>query len=195
MLWYNTNKEEGKKHLLIDVKKAFDSINRDKLRFMLAENFSGDNLNLILNFLDIYDTIEIDILGSKIYPTKGGPQGSAIIPIIFCYYLNKSLQNLNLKKGVKLQAYADDMVILSNDIKDLNDSYITLKKSLQNYDLIINPEKCELLSDNIEDKISDEDEGNDILARKEVTYLGQKINKYGEACQIIDEKLFGFHQK
>ena len=80
------------------MKKAFDSINRDKLRIILAENFSGDNPNLILNFLDIYDTIEIDILGTKIYTTKGGPQGSAIIPIIFCYYLNKSLQNLNLKK-------------------------------------------------------------------------------------------------
>ena len=130
MLYYNTNKEEGKKHLLIDVKKAFDSINRDKLRIMLAKKFSGDNLNLILNFLDTYDTIEIDILGTKIYTTKGGPQGSAIIPIIFCYYLNKSLQNLNLKKCVKLQAYADDMVILSNDIKGLYDSYITLKKSL-----------------------------------------------------------------
>ena len=104
MLWYNTNKEQGKKHLLIDVKKAFDSINRDKLRIILTENFSGDNPNLLLNFLDIYDTIEIDILGTKIYTTKGCPQGSAIIPIIFCCYLNKSLQNLNLKKCVKLQA-------------------------------------------------------------------------------------------
>ena len=113
------------------------------------------------------------------------------LKVIFCYYLNKNLQNLNLKKCVKLQAYVDDTVILSNDIKDLYDSYITLKKSLQNYDLIINPEKCKLLSDNIEDKISDEDEGIDILARKEVTYLGQKINNDGEACQIIDEKLFG----
>ena len=74
-----------------------------------------------------------------------------------------------MKKCIKLQAYADDMVILSNDIKDLYDSYITLKKSLQNYDLIINPEKCELLSDNIGDKISDKDKGIDILAKKEVT--------------------------
>ena len=57
--------------------------------------------------------------------------------------------------------------------------------------LIINPEKCEILTDELSDKINDEDVGIDITAKNEVKYLGQKINSGGIAEQIIDDKLFG----
>ena len=76
MVWYQANKKGLDKHLLIDIKKAFDSINRFKLREILEGYFIGKDLELITGFIDIYDSLEIEILGERIYSTKGGPQGS-----------------------------------------------------------------------------------------------------------------------
>ena len=94
---------------------------------MLEKDFE-----LITGFIDIYDSLEVDIIGEKIYPTKGGPQGSSIVPILFCYYLNNTIKNLKLKENLKLQAYADDMIILSVNIKDLSETFANLKQILVN---------------------------------------------------------------
>ena len=133
MIWYYAKKKGLNKHLLIDIKKAFDTINRGKLKNMLIEDFNGDNLNLLLSFIDIYDSLTIDIIDNQIFPTKGGPQGSSIVPIFFIYYLDKTLKNIILKEGVKIQAYADDMVVQAKCIEDLEDAYFKIKDSLKNY--------------------------------------------------------------
>ena len=191
MVWYNSCQKGVKKHLLIDIKKAFDSINRNKLSEMIKDDFKEEFSVLLIDFLDIYDTIEIDMLGIKIYLTKGGPQGFAIIPIQFCYYLNKALEKVIIKENICLQAYADDLVIQSDNLDDLKEVYNNIKETLKEYDLIINPEKCELLTEDINDKIVDEDGNTEITIRKEVTYLGQKINTEGITEEIIEDKLFG----
>ena len=191
MIWYYAKKKGLNKHLLIDIKKAFDTINRGKLKNMLTEDFNGDNLNLLLSFINIYDSLTIDIIDNQIFPTKGGPQGSSIVPIFFIYYLDKTLKNIILKEGVKIQAYADDMVVQAKCIEDLEDAYFKIKDSIKNYDLSINPEKCEILSEDTKDKITDNDEGIDIESKLSVKYLGQKINSEGISEEIIDNKIFG----
>ena len=158
---------------------------------MLTEDFNGDNLNLLLSFINIYDSLTIDIIDNQIFPTKGGPQGSSIVPIFFLYYLDKTLKNIILKEGVKIQAYTDDMVVQAKCIEDLEDAYFKIKDSLKNCDLIINPEKCEVLSEDTKDKITDNEEGIDIESKLSVKYLGQKINSEGISEEIIDNKIFG----
>ena len=135
---------------------------------MIIDDFNEEISELLICFLEIYDRIEIEILGKKIHPTKGGPQGSAIIPILLCYYLNKKLEHVNIKENVCFQAYADDLVIQSNNLEDLKETYDIIKEALKTYDLIINPEKCELLTEDINDKIIDEDENIEIIIRNEV---------------------------
>ena len=120
-----------------------------------------------------------------------GPQGSAIVPIFFIYYLDKSLKNLTLSNGIKLQVYEDNIVFQGKTIEDLSDTYFKMKNILMWNSLIINSEKCEILTEEISDKITDEDAGIDITAKNEVKYLGQKINPEGITEQIIDDKLFG----
>ena len=191
MIWINSQNEGLKKHLLIDVKKAFDSINRVKLLEMLKEDFKEEELGLFINILEIYNSIEIDMLDSKIYPTRGGPQGSSIVPLLFCYYLSKGINNLKLRNGVKIQAYADDLIIQGDSLEDLNQTYKDIKNELSKIDLVINPEKCEILSNEPNDKIVDDSNGIEIIARKEVVYLGQKINADGLAEELIEDKFFG----
>ena len=191
MMWYHAKQEGLSKHLLIDIKKAFDSIDRIKLREFLNKDFKDKELDLLMNFIDIYDTIEVELLGERIYPTKGGPQGSAIVPIFFIYYLDKSFKKINLNGEIQLQAYADDLVIQSKSIDKLSEMYFKIKDALRENNLIINPEKCEILSDNPSDKIIDDQAGVDILPKSEVKYLGQNINSEGLAEQIIEERIFG----
>ena len=190
-VWYNAFTTGANKSLLIDIKNEFDSINRNKLREMIEKDFQKEERALILSFIDIYDTIEIDIQGEKIFPTKGGPQGSSIIPSLFCYYLNNNMTNINIKENISIQAYADDIIIQANSIKDLTETYSLIKASLSKIDLIINPEKCELLSNSKEDYIFDDETGITITTKQNAKYLGLKINNSGIAEQIIEEKVFG----
>ena len=48
------------------------------------------NINELRGF---YDNINYNILGKIIYLTKGGPQGIIVIPIIFSYYIEKTINN------------------------------------------------------------------------------------------------------
>ena len=158
---------------------------------MLKDDFNEKFSIVLIDFLDIYNTIQIDMLGIKIYPTKCGPQGSAIIPLLFCYCLNKALEKVIIKEKISFQAYADDLVIQSDNLEDLKEVYNNIKEELKEYDLIINPEKCELLTEDVNDKIVDEDEHTKIAIRKGVIYLGQKINFERLTEQKIEDKLFG----
>ena len=57
MTCYNSSKLGYKKHLLIDIKKAFDSINRKKLKEMTRADLKEKEQKLLMNFIDIYDSI------------------------------------------------------------------------------------------------------------------------------------------
>ena len=98
---------------------------------------------------------------------------------------------MKFKENIKLQAYADDMIIQSNNIDDLNEAYAIINQLLAKFDLIINPDKCELLSSELNDKIVDEISGTIISAKEKVKYLGQFINNSGISEEIIENKLFG----
>ena len=70
------------------------------------------------------------------------------------------------------QAYADDIILQGNSINNIQTIY----------NLEINPEKCEQISEDINDYIIDK--GNDdleikIIAVKQAKYLGQYINAEG----------------
>ena len=93
LAWYNNVKLGYNKQLLTDIQKAFDSINRTLLKEMINKDFEGEDKKIIMNFLELYDNINYSILGKIIYPTKGSPQGSSVILIIFCYYIEKAINN------------------------------------------------------------------------------------------------------
>ena len=55
LTWYNSSKLGYKKLLLIDIRKAFDSIVRIKLKKMIQTDFTDNEKILLLSFIDIYD--------------------------------------------------------------------------------------------------------------------------------------------
>ena len=158
---------------------------------MLENDFEGEDKEIIKDFLDIYENINYNILGKMLHPTKGGPQGSSLVPMLFCYYIEKAIGNQILNTDNKIQLYADDIIIQTKSLDELSNSYHRIKENLERIDLTINTEKCEIISDDPNDIIKDNTNGQLIMPKKNAKYLGQIINSEGLTENIIENKIFG----
>ena len=84
--------------LLLDMSKAFDTVNRMKLMEDLAMILEGDELHLLhllINDVDIYVKIDENISENPIHTNIGICQGDCLSAILFIYYLAKSLSDDN----------------------------------------------------------------------------------------------------
>ena len=183
MIFYKSKKYNYKKALLIDIQKAYDSVNLDILTEIIDKSFDNVGMRKILkNFIELYKGLVLIINGTEINMTRGLPQGSALSPLFFNLYINGILKQINQNNNTHGQAYADDIIIQGNDINNLQKQYDLAKLELNKIDLKINPEKCELISDNEDDYIKDIDgEGNEIKIKsvEQAKYLGQNIKEDG----------------
>ena len=87
--------------------------------------------------------------------------------------------------------YNLNFIAKDKTIKDLNNIYNKLKHELGKINLTINPEKCEIISDEVNDIIKDEDNDKIIMATKKSKYLGQVINNCWLSENTIETKMFG----
>ena len=110
-------------HLLIDIKKAFDSINREILKKMITNDFKRDEQCFLLTFVQFGDYLNISILNEEITPSKGGPQGDELVPYFFCYCLDKAIELIIKNTEIKIQAYIDEIIILAKELNKLQQIY------------------------------------------------------------------------
>ena len=83
------------------------------------------------------------------------------------------------------------IIAQAKTVEELNDIYHNLKQELEKIDLAINPEKCEIISDDINDVIKDRDNDKIIMPTRKGKYLGQLINNQGLSENTIETKMFG----
>ena len=122
MIIYKSKKYNYNKSLLIDIKKAYDSVNRDILKKIINDTFKESG-NILLYFINIYDSLTTVINGIEINNINGLPQGSAISPTLFNIYINNALEKINEINNLSAQAYADDLILQSNNIDTLQKGY------------------------------------------------------------------------
>jgi len=151
-------KEEKKVYaLFIDLKAAFDNVDRGKLwRILEEKQISG---YLIEKMKNIYARTEAAVrvkngLTRSFKITKGVRQGCVLSPILFNLYiadLDKYLAKRNIG-GIRVGneriwslAYADDIVLLAKNKTALQDMMDTLKKFLKDRKLELCIEKTKLI--------------------------------------------------
>ena len=97
---------------------------------MIINDFEGDEQCFLLTFVEFWDYLSISILGEKIAPSKGGPQGDALVPYFFCYYLDKVIELITKSTEIKIKAYTDDLIISAKELIKLQQIYDDIKGKL-----------------------------------------------------------------
>ena len=93
---------------------------------------------------DFYNKTKLIYKGIIIHTNKGLFQGSWLSPILFNFYINKLLIDINIEKW-KAIALADDIVMMIESKKNLNESLIKLKLCWEGQELMINPKKSGIM--------------------------------------------------
>ena len=181
-------KRNKKYSLLIDIEKAYDSVDRTILYEKIERKFECRG-KIILYLLNIYSTLELEILGSTILQTKGLPQGSAISPSLFNIYIDELLENINNTTDSTLNSFADDMIDQNESNENLQKNFLNLIQELKLLGLKVNINKTEFLCDNENEFIVNE-ENNIIMSTPVVKYLGQYIDADGNIIKTIDNAFF-----
>ena len=135
----------------IDLSKAFDCINRDKL-LQLLKTLVPDSDYRILQYLLSHTFLATRIqgqYGKKFQTTIGTPQGDALSPILFTIYLESALRHhmsnipTTYTAAHNIVSYADDTYFISNNYADHFITSTTLPGNLLNFNLQMNSNKTE----------------------------------------------------
>ena len=116
--------------ILIDLQKAFDTIDHDiLLQKLYAIGFSKHSVNWFRSYL-INRTFLVDFGNAFFQPTcvsSGVPQGSIFSPLLFLIYINDMSQAVKCN----LFLYADDSCLVCQH-KDINEIEKQLNKDFEN---------------------------------------------------------------
>jgi hypothetical protein len=143
--------EQGKPlyALFLDVKKAFDSVDREFVFKKIIETgkLSLTELKFIshtldLNFLNIIDGVSIS---SIIVQSNGVRQGGCTSPFFFNFSIATLSELLKDFPTVKVIFYADDIVLTSTDLDDLKAALQFIKEYLLARKLELNLGKCKVM--------------------------------------------------
>lgn len=140
----------------IDIKKAFDAINRECLWFKLMQlGLHGNILNAITSLYDdVQCALKVNDLISPWFPVKNGlKQGCKISPTLFSIYINDLAKEINeLQIGVNIDEtclsillYADDIALIAPDEVSLQLMLNTVNDWCTRWRLTLNQGKTKIV--------------------------------------------------
>ena len=143
----------------IDFKKAFDSVNRNILWYVLRK--SGINGKLYYALRGIYNSVFACVRDKGIYSEyfscpQGVKQGCMLSPQMFSFFINELAVEVSKKgkHGIQLipgaleifmLLFADDVILLSSSAIGLQNQLNALKQEADNLQLEVNLEKTNIL--------------------------------------------------
>jgi hypothetical protein len=162
--------------VFLDLKRAYDNVDRNKL-FMVLEDI-GVPSNFINLLSDMYSKISITIDGKNFIRTSRGLlQGSTMSPLLFDIYVDSLIRRLE-EGGTMVRAFADDLVFVLDNSEKLDDKLRTVVEWGEEYGISLNTSKSGIVR--ILRRSSKIMEVPNILGIKEVTeykYLGIWVNQ------------------
>ena len=176
---YRTNQGKNVYALFIDFKSAYNFARHDLLFERLKNILDEDEINFQKA---LYDKITIQSGKSFFKPNLGVAQGSIISPALFAIYLEPLLWELNkLIPLADIFAYADDVLILCDDLNTLERCTQVIETWSQNNNMKINTNKSAVMEfiNRMKKKLSLKI-GNTIMGYpivSEYKYLGTWLNQ------------------
>ena len=185
----------------VDFSKAFDSINRAALIYKLGSvGIKGEMLKLIYNMYSCSSYV-IKSDGKFSIPvnsTVGVKQGCNLSPLLFNIFINDvhnifgDCKPLNMKDWkVSSLSFADDIVLLSETEKGLNDCLEKLESYCNEWGLKVNPLKTKVILFNKKftktvKNMKFSIDGNPIEVTNSYCYLGVEISNTGSFVKATD---------
>ena len=139
----------------IDLEKAFDRVPRQKLFEVLSEySINGSLLSAIKS---IYSgsraAVRIDGEISEAFEVNEGVrQGCCLSPLLFIIFMDKIIKQAELKGNVevgevimKILAYADDLILLAENVRDLQGGVDSLNAACEEYGMKISVGKTKVM--------------------------------------------------
>lgn len=111
----------------IDIQGAFDNASYDKIKeALIAKGIDTNTCNWIDNMLRkrrIVSNLGHDSIIAT--PTRGCPQGGVLSPLLWCLLIDQLLVKLKEHSYIKVQAFADDIIIMVIGISGSTVSQLT----------------------------------------------------------------------
>lgn len=190
----------------IDLEKAFDKVPRERLWEILERR--GINKKIIRIIKNIYENNTNSVISqnrrSEPFNTKEGlRQGGGLSPLLFTIYIDeiikkcskvtkklhvgyKNLQRINISEG----AFADDIMILTENEKDLQTNLEIWNKTLDEYGMTLNKNKTKVMVVGGEQvKMNIKIGGIKIEQVTTFKYLGVNIAESGRQDKEINDRI------
>ena len=140
----------------VDMKKAFDTVNRDCLWFkLLKAGIHGKILNAIQSlYKDVSCAVSINGDLTEWFPVRQGvKQGCGLSPTLFAIYINDLVNDINeLNCGIDVGdtrissfLYADDIVLLTENAEDMQRMLNVLHVWCGKWRLVVNESKTKVV--------------------------------------------------
>ena len=140
----------------VDMRKAFDTVNRECLWFkLLKAGIRGNILHAIQSlYKDVSCAVSINGILTEWFPVRQGvKQGCGLSPTLFAIYINDLVDDINqLNCGIdagdthiSLFLYADDIVLLSENAEDIQRMLNVLHLWCNKWRLAVNEAKTKVV--------------------------------------------------
>ncbi len=145
--------------LFVDFRKAFDSIQRDKLWTLLDQHDVSDKMKNLLR--SIYENVKVCVrsnneMSESFSSNIGVRQGCILSPFLFSFFINEfaTLVEQNGTHGIQLHPdviqlflllFADDIVLFSHSIVGLQHQIYELETYCEESGLTVNMDKTKVM--------------------------------------------------
>jgi potassium voltage-gated channel Eag-related subfamily H protein 8 len=186
----------------VDLKNAFDTVNRGTLIYKLScLGIKANFLNIMKNMYreDNYCVRLEEGITDKLSSQVGVKQGCILIPTLFSLYINDLIQSLDIgacdspaldNELIPCLLYADDIVLLSESAEGLQHSLNALHHYCNKWDLRVNIDKTKVIIFNKSGRLFKNVHfiyyGNSIECVNEFKYLGILFKPSGSFSAAVD---------
>lgn len=200
-----TNKNSEIEIMLLDMSKAFDTVNRNKLLEDLSKIIDQDELHIIKLIIDdvILRVKNGDVTGNEFETNIGIPQGDCLSPVLFTFYLanslNKHENQIQIANQIEEHSYSKENIpyeeLIPNHIIEHNYSIkreMGINIDQQFADDIAYVSTCKNITDKIQKEVNDKLNKRDLKLNTDKTEkytIGNKNDQEWKKCKYLGSYL------